>query len=152
MGDALVAHIDRYLDWPGFAQTVTHGDYRLDNLLFAPGERTVIVDWQTVGKGSGLSDLAYLIGTSIADPAARAASERQWVGRYLAKLEQAGISAEFDSAWTEYRVFAFSGFIMAVFASMNVERTQRGDEMFAVMAERPARQALHLDSLTLLQA
>ena len=32
----------------------------------------------------------------------------------------------------------------------NVERTERGDEMFAVMAERPARQALHLDSLSLL--
>jgi hypothetical protein len=39
---------------------------------------------------------------------------------------------------------------MAVFASMSVERTERGDEMFAVMAERPARQAIDLDSLALL--
>ena len=40
--------------------------------------------------------------------------------------------------------------MMAIFASMNVERTERGDEMFAVMAERPARQALALGSLEML--
>ena len=45
---------------------------------------------------------------------------------------------------------ALSGYFMAVFASMSVERTARGDEMFAVMAERPARQALALGSLDLL--
>jgi hypothetical protein len=39
---------------------------------------------------------------------------------------------------------------MAIIAAMNVVRTKRGDEMFAVMAERPARQALTLDSLSLL--
>ena len=48
------------------------------------------------------------------------------------------------------RVGALSGYFMAVFASMSVERTARGDEMFAVMAERPARQALMLGSLDLL--
>ena len=47
-------------------------------------------------------------------------------------------------------VGALSGYFMAVFASMSVERTARGDEMFAVMAERPARQALMLGSLDLL--
>jgi len=38
---------------------------------------------------------------------------------------------------------------MAVIAAMLVERTDRGDEMFAVMAERSGYQALHLDSLAL---
>jgi hypothetical protein len=52
--------------------------------------------------------------------------------------------------WREYRFYAFSGFLMAILASMNVERTPRGDEMFAVMAERPAWQVLALDSLSLL--
>jgi hypothetical protein len=33
---------------------------------------------------------------------------------------------------------------------MLVERTDRGDEMFAVMAERSGYQALHLDSLALI--
>jgi hypothetical protein len=52
--------------------------------------------------------------------------------------------------WQDYRLGALSGYFMAVFASMSVERTERGDEMFAVMAERPARQAIALQSLDLL--
>ncbi len=33
---------------------------------------------------------------------------------------------------------------------MNVERTERGDEMFALMAERPALQAITHDSISLI--
>ena len=55
-----------------------------------------------------------------------------------------------EGVWRDYRLYAFSGVLMAIFASMNVERTERGDEMFAVMAERPAWQAIDLDSLSLL--
>jgi hypothetical protein len=39
---------------------------------------------------------------------------------------------------------------MAVISAMIVERTERGDEMFAVMAERSGWQALHLDALALI--
>jgi hypothetical protein len=39
---------------------------------------------------------------------------------------------------------------MAVAASMLVERTDRGDEMFLVMAHRHARHALDLDAPALL--
>ncbi len=151
MGDRLVACIDRYLDYEPHALTITHGDYRLDNLLFAKGQRVFIVDWQTAGVGCGLADLSYLVGTSIADPALRKVGEKPWFDHYLKCLHESGIIPDVEIAWDEYRRYAFSGFIMAIFASMNVERTERGDEMFAVMAERPARQALDLDSLDLLQ-
>ena len=39
---------------------------------------------------------------------------------------------------------------MAIVASALVRRTDRGDEMFMTMAERHARQALDLDTETLL--
>ena len=39
---------------------------------------------------------------------------------------------------------------MAINASLHVEQTERGDRMFAAMAERPAQMALDLDSLSLL--
>jgi hypothetical protein len=65
-------------------------------------------------------------------------------------LRAKGIDADPETLWTDYRIGALSGYFMAVFASMSVERTARGDEMFAVMAERPARQALALGSLDLL--
>ena len=65
-------------------------------------------------------------------------------------MAAAGVQPDAEALWTDYRVGALSGYFMAVFASMSVERTARGDEMFAVMAERPARQALALGSLDLL--
>src|SRR5690606_7601657 len=91
-------------------------------------------------------------GTSIADPAERAAADRPAFDQWLAGLRRRGIEPDATGLWDDYRVGALSGYFMAVFASMSVERTARGDEMFAVMAERPARQALMLGSLDLLSA
>lgn len=153
MGEAFVGCLDAYLSPTPTALTVQHRDFRIDNLLFSPsGDHAHVVDWQTLGIGPGMHDVSYLIGTSIADPGVRAAEERRLVQFYLSELAKLGVETEFEPAWEEYRLYAFSGFLMAIFAAMNVERTPRGDEMFAVMAERPARQALHLDSLSLLRA
>lgn len=150
MGAEFVSRIDRYQDRAPHAVTIQHRDFRIDNLLFAPDGRVFVVDWQTVGIGPGAHDVAYLIGTSIADPDVRAREERRLVALYCSRLRELGVAADESEIWEEYRLNAFSGFLMAVFASMNVQRTERGDEMFAVMAERPALQALHLDSLSLL--
>jgi hypothetical protein len=151
MGEAFVARLDRYLGREPAAATVQHRDFRIDNILFAPSdERAFIVDWQTLGIGAGASDVAYLIGTSIADPDVRKREERRLVNLYTTELAALGVDANIDALWQEYRLYAFSGFLMAILASMNVERTERGDEMFAVMAERPAWQILALDSLSLL--
>jgi thiamine kinase-like enzyme len=148
---ALAAHVSRYLDWQSSAASVVHGDFRLDNLLFAPdGQSLYVVDWQTAGFGCPFADLAYLIGTSIPDPAERAAHEADLYDRYLGALALQGVEADREAGWRDYRVYALSGVMMAIFASMNVERTERGDEMFAVMAERPARQVAALGSLELL--
>jgi hypothetical protein len=151
MGDAFVARLENYLAFTPAAATVQHRDFRIDNILFTPSnEDAWIVDWQTLGVGSGVLDVSYLIGTSIADPTGRAAEEERLVRFYISELEAQGVACDSEQIWREYRLYAFSGFLMAVFASTNVERTERGDEMFAVMAERPARQALHLNSLALL--
>ncbi|MBE1528819.1 hypothetical protein GGC65_003275 [Sphingopyxis sp. OAS728] len=151
LGAGIVERIDAYLSRQTAARTIVHGDLRIDNILFAPdGESCWLVDWQTLGRGSGATDLAYLVGTSIADPFERAAADRPAFDHWIAALRQRGVNPDPDALWTDYRVGALSGYFMAVFASMSVERTVRGDEMFAVMAERPARQALALGSLDLL--
>ena len=151
LGAGIVDRLDAYLAREPAARTIVHGDLRIDNILFAPdGERCWLVDWQTLGRGSGASDLAYLVGTSIADPCERAAADRPAFDHWIAALRARGIKADTERLWTDYRIGALSGYFMAVFASMSVERTARGDEMFAVMAERPARQALALGSLDLL--
>jgi aminoglycoside phosphotransferase (APT) family kinase protein len=144
-------NVSAYLDWQSSAATLVHGDFRLDNLLFAPDGRSLyVVDWQTLGFGCPFADLAYLIGTSIPDAATRAGAEAGLFDHYLGALATRGVTPDRNAAWADYRVYALSGVMMAIFASMNVERTPRGDEMFAVMAERPARQVLDMGSLDLL--
>lgn len=133
---------------PG-AWTVTHGDFRLDNLMFgtdAGGPPIAVLDWQTAALGPGISDLSYFIGASLM-PDARRRHEKDLVRLYHYRLVAAGVdSLSWEECWTEYRRYAFAGLIMAIAASMLVMRNARGDEMFIAMAQRHGRQALDLES------
>ena len=51
-----------------------------------------------------------------------------------------------ERCWRDYRRYAFSGFLMAVAASMMVVQTDRGDEMFLTMARRHGEQILDLEA------
>ncbi|HMO77531.1 MAG TPA: aminoglycoside phosphotransferase family protein, partial [Sphingopyxis sp.] len=124
VGAGLVDRLDAWLAREPAAPALVHGDLRIDNILFAPdGQRCWLVDWQTLGRGSGAADLAYLIGTSIADPDERAAADRPAFDHWIAALRAEGVDPDEAALWTDYRVGALGGYFMAVFASMNVERT-----------------------------
>jgi hypothetical protein len=83
--------------------TMTHGDFRADNLFFEDDGSVAAVDFQLIGTGRGAYDLAYFITQSI-DPAAAATSERALFDRWIAALTAAGVPAEdLDDAWEDYR-------------------------------------------------
>jgi aminoglycoside/choline kinase family phosphotransferase len=152
-GEALFTGMRAYLGGSASPATVVHGDYRLDNLLFSPGPATRlagVVDWQTCALGPGVRDVAYFLGAGL-DPAERARVEEAMVRDYHAGLEAAGVAGyAWDTCWEEYRLGSFAGLLMAVGASMMVERTDRGDQMFLTMADRHARHALDLEAPDLL--
>jgi hypothetical protein len=123
-------------------QTLVHGDYRLDNMLFATGPGPApltVVDWQTTALGHGPSDLAYFVGAGLL-PHDRRSAEGALVRRYASGLEAAGVVVDEETLRVDYALGTASGYLMAVVASMIVGRTDRGDEMFCVMAERHAEQ------------
>lgn len=127
--------------------SVVHGDFRLDNLLFGPGEAAgsravTTVDWQTVAIGVGTEDLAYMLGAGLL-PEDRRAHERDLVARYHDGLVARGVrDYSFARCWDDYGHFSLSGLQMAVVASMIVRADERGDEMFLAMAERHTAQAI----------
>ena len=128
---------------------VIHADYRLDNILFGtPPESpaVTIVDWQTASIGIGPFDIAYFCGAGML-PDQRVVHERALVNRYAASMRGAGIDLSDEAAWDGYVLGSAGGYLMALLASQIVERTDRGDEMFAVMAERHAAQIRHVDLL-----
>ena len=147
LADRFIPRIREYVAHTPEPWTVVHGDFRADNLLFG-GPRVVVVDWQTVGLGAGPTDLAYLLGASLL-PEVRRVHEDALVDRYVAGLGAQGVVVDRDDVWTQYRRYAFGGLIMAIVAQALVVRTDRGDEMFITMADRHSRQALDLDSESL---
>ncbi len=131
------------------ALCLTHNDYRLDNMLFGvePGSASLtVVDWQTVGIGSGPTDLAYMLGSGLL-PDIRVEHEQRLVQRYIDGLTAHGTEVPFDAIWDRYVLGSFSGYLMAVTASQIVEQTERGDAMFVAMAVRHAEQMRQLGFL-----
>lgn len=150
--DTLGASMVSYLSKKDEPFTVTHGDYRLDNLLFATeagGVDCAVVDWQTPGHGNGIADLAYFIGAGLL-PEDRRTYEWELVDQYIAGIESYGHPVDHEWVKNHYRREAFSGVIMAVIASQIVGRTDRGDKMFEVMATRHLLQAIDNDAASLL--
>jgi hypothetical protein len=152
-GGALFGNLESYLGTDTRPWTVIHGDYRLDNLLFdltPGGVPLTVVDWQTCTHGPALQDVAYFIGAAMPADMRRDA-ETDLVRGYHAGLVAAGVADYgWDRCWRDYRRGSWAGLIMAVAASMLVERTERGDEMFLTMAARHSRHALDLDAIDLL--
>lgn len=147
VAEQLAGNLERVEQGLRLRRCIIHSDYRLDNMIIdSSGSRSsvTIIDWQTVGLGSGAVDVAYAIGSGLTTDSRRL-HEASLVTRYVEHLHQAHVDAETDDVWHDYRLGSSSGLVMAVIASQVVRRTQRGDEMFAVMAERHAAQMLDLE-------
>ncbi|SNV73312.1 aminoglycoside phospho transferase enzyme family protein [Mycolicibacter terrae] len=133
--------------------TVVHGDFRTDNMLFDAkgGDVPVaVVDWQTVDRGCGLLDVAFLLGTAL-DPELRRTHEQDLVRGYFDALTAAGVcDYDWEQCWADYRRQAAYAVFFLPPAAMLVERTDRGDEMFLTMIRRACAQISDLGTEALL--
>ena len=139
LGEAFGASMDGWRrSWtPPYC--VTHGDYRLDNMLFGTrqgGYPLTTVDWQTVGHGPGIMDAAYFIGNGLR-VSDRRAHEIDLLRRYHDALCVRGVNGyEWKQCLADYRRATLSGLLITVIGSQVVASDERGVAMFAAMAER----------------
>ncbi len=151
--DLAVGHwlAERYGNWQATRTTpecLVHGDFRLDNVLFGldrPAPPITTVDWQTASLGSALNDVAYFLSGSLA-PDRLAAVEDELLDRYRRGLADRGVELDAERVAREYALGAPTGYVMAVIASQIVGQTDRGDEMFLVMARGSAALTRRLDT------
>jgi len=148
-----VEHLPAYLRLRGGPRTATHGDFRLDNLLFQPDSaRPVVVDWQTAAWGGASVDAAYFIGGCM-EVDDRRAHEGDLLAHYHRALCSRGVrDYPLEQLRADTRRDTFAGILMAVVASMVVQRTERGDLMFLTSCSRHAQHALDADAPALLLA
>lgn len=88
-------------------RTLRHGDYSLDNLVFgAPGgvPSITVIDWQRMGIGSGIGDVAYFLGENLY-PEVRRSVEMELLGDYHRILVDGGVQGYgFEQCLRGYRL------------------------------------------------
>jgi hypothetical protein len=147
-------HIPAYVSLRGEGpRTATHGDFRLDNFLFHPGDaHPVVVDWQTAVWAGAASDVAYFVGGCLTAEDRRAHQDGL-LAHYHDALGRLGVrDYTLEQLRADVRRESFAGILMAIVASMVVERTERGDLMFLTSTIRHAQHALDEGAPALLVA
>jgi hypothetical protein len=139
----LMAEHDRF--------ALLHGDYRLDNLLFAPDGRGVsVVDWQTLGVGLPARDLAYFAATSL-EPARRAALDNILVDDYHRALLGYGVTGyDRETCWRDYRLGVLQALLISALGFAFSASTDRGDDMMLTMLRRGSHAVRDLGTVDLI--
>lgn len=125
-------------------KTLAHGDFRSENILFTDDSAT-IVDWQTTGESSALTDASYFLGGSL-ETQDRRDWEQALVEYYREKLDAAGVSLNLQECWDQYREFAMHGILITVLGASFSTPDARGDKMFLAMIQRHLQQCIDLDA------
>jgi hypothetical protein len=126
--------------------TMTHGDYRADNILFTADDDVALLDFQLIGTASAAYDLAYFVTQSI-EPDVASANERALFERWLAGLRAGGVpEADLGRLWDDYRKAALFCLVYPIVASRGMDLDdprQRG--LVECMNRRFARAVDELD-------
>ena len=117
-------------------------------MLFGRGE-LVVLDWQTIGWGPAMFDVAYLLGTSL-EPVRRRAVERGQVLRHVDDLAAHGVSWSAHDAWEAYRHASFAVLLMLVPPIATVKTNPRMEAMYRRLIAFGARMVLDLGALEFL--
>jgi len=130
--------------------TMIHGDYRADNILFCPDGSAALLDFQLIGTGSGAYDLAYFVTQSL-EPEVASANERALFERWLAGLRAGGVpESDLGGLWEDYRKAALFCLVYPIVASRGMDLSDpRQAALVACMNGRFARAVdeLELDAL-----
>jgi hypothetical protein len=162
MDDSIKASIGRYQD--GLAglhdrmaagpQTLVHGDFRLDNLLFgtnAGDPPIALLDWQGLLVSNGTHDLAYFLSQNVVTDVRRA-HERELIARYHAGLVAGGVEGySAADAWADYELSVLYLFEYAIVIGGTLDPSnERGAAFMKGLINRSSTTIVDLDLLRLL--
>jgi hypothetical protein len=134
--------------------TMSHGDYRADNMFFGPaaGDLT-LCDWQIASKCRGAFDIAYFLSMSIA-PELRAREEMRLLRLWRDGLIEHGVpDYSWEQAQHDYRLGVLFSWLYVVIAIGSLDpANERGLALFNAIFERRRAAFEDLDAGKLLPA
>ncbi|MFM7307919.1 MAG: phosphotransferase [Actinomycetota bacterium] len=135
--------------------TLAHGDYRADNILFGKNDELVVLDFQLIGTGIGAYDLAYFITQSItADDASK--HERELFDRWVDGVLKGGAPKNLvdkKALWEHYRSAALFCLAYPIVASRGMDLSdKRSFDLVDCMNTRFDRAVRELNLVSLLPA
>lgn len=109
------------LDLHDGPRTMTHGDYRADNILIADDGSIALLDFQLIGSGSGAYDLAYFVTQSL-DCEVASTHEKALFDRWTTGLRSHGIpESDLGGMWEQYRKAALFCLVYPIVASRGMD-------------------------------
>ena len=122
--------------------TISHGDYRTDNMFFASpegGPEFAVADWQISTRGRGAFDVSYLLCGGL-EPDLRRAHERELVQLYHDTLVANGVTDyRLEQCWDDYRRGALFMFVYIVIAIGTLDAAnERGMALWTAWLRRGA--------------
>lgn len=142
-----IAH--RWYSLPVPRGTLTHGDPRVDNILFidgkaaAAGPQAVLIDWQLTGWRNPMYDVGYFLSgsVSIAD---RRAHERDLLSHYA---DVFGPGYPLTTIAEDYRLQVLSGLMTTIASYSLVPLTPKYDALLLALIRRNLAAAADWDSI-----
>lgn len=93
-------------------KTLVHGDAKLANFCFAKDDRVAAVDFQYVGTGCGIKDVAYFVSSCL-DESECETREQEVLDRYFGFMREkldAALLDEVEAEWRDLYAFAWADF------------------------------------------
>ena len=125
--NSLIAWLPKNIP-PSAATTVVHGDYRLDNAIFHPGEPRIlaVLDWELSTLGDPLADFAYhcmswhippgqfrgIAGLDL--PSLGIPGEAEYVKRYCERTGRGGINQSHWDFYIAYNLFRIAAILQGI--------------------------------------
>jgi Ecdysteroid kinase-like family len=146
--DGYEAKIPQILNGIMGPNTLTHNDYRVDNLLF-DGDEVIVLDFQLSSIASGLLDFTFFVAQSIPKEIRQERFD-DLLDAYLGELAAHGIALDRDVAIDKYRRALVFGFLWPLGIMGGYDTLDpRGRELAEVMLDRHLAAARDVDALSL---
>ncbi|MEH3102242.1 phosphotransferase family protein [Sphingomonas adhaesiva] len=145
--EAAVAAAPRWYRLPMHHGTLTHGDPRVDNILFLDrnaGEvQAVLIDWQLTGWRNPMHDVGYFMSGSVTE-ADRRAHERDLLAYYVATFCDGYPLTEVTR---DYRIQLLSGLMTTIAAYGLLTLSPPLDALLLTLLRRNLAAAIDWDSI-----